>query len=345
MKQNIGIVTTWFERGAAYVSRQYMDAIQKREKVFVYVRGGEKYANNDAEWGLPNVTWGKKVSMPNSVTNYIDPDDFKKWLTQKNIDIVFFNEQQYWQPVLLCKRLGIKTASYVDYYTEETIPFFGLFDILICNTKRHFEAFDWHKQAFYIPWGTQTDIFIPPEGKVSAPEGVIRFFHSAGMSPYRKGTDYVVRAFEVLIKNGVKNIELILHLQIDLVSFFPELKETINLLKQKECLTIIEQTVQRPGLYYTGDVYVYPSRLDGIGLTLAEALSCGLPAITPDNPPMNEFAMSTGSELIRIDRLFARNDGYYWPQCSIDIQDLAEKMKKFADNTEKMQQMSIDARN
>ena len=345
MKKNIGIVTTWFERGAAYVSRQYMDTIKKTENVFIYVRGGEEYAQKNAEWALPNVTWGKKVAMPDSVATYVNPFDFKKWLAKNNIDIVFFNEQHYWQPVLLCNRLGLKTCTYVDYYTEQTIPLFGLFDILICNTKRHFEAFSWHKQAFYIPWGTQTDVFIPPEDKTSSPDGVIRFFHSAGMNPYRKGTDYVLRAFEMIIKEGIKNIQLILHLQTDLLSFFPELKETLTFLKQKKCLTLIKKTIQRPGLYHMGDVYVYPSRLDGIGLTLAEALSCGLPLVTPDNPPMNEFALSQGSELVKINRLFARNDGYYWPQCSIDIQDLVKKMKQFTRHPENMQQFSINARN
>ena len=31
-----------------------------------------------------------------------------------------------------------------------------------------------------------------------------------------------------------------------------------------------------------GDVFVYPSRLEGIGLCVPEALACGLPVITTD---------------------------------------------------------------
>ena len=56
----IGIVTTWFERGAAYVSRQFMELLQKTDEVFVYARGGEKYALGNPKWDLPNVHWGKK---------------------------------------------------------------------------------------------------------------------------------------------------------------------------------------------------------------------------------------------------------------------------------------------
>ncbi len=37
---NIGFVSTWFERGAAYVTKQYIDAVKERNYVFVYARGG-----------------------------------------------------------------------------------------------------------------------------------------------------------------------------------------------------------------------------------------------------------------------------------------------------------------
>lgn len=37
---NIGFVSTWFERGAAYVTRQYVDALRNEHNVYVYARGG-----------------------------------------------------------------------------------------------------------------------------------------------------------------------------------------------------------------------------------------------------------------------------------------------------------------
>lgn len=40
---NVGIVTTWFERGAAYVSRQYLEALRSdsNNSVYIYARGGD----------------------------------------------------------------------------------------------------------------------------------------------------------------------------------------------------------------------------------------------------------------------------------------------------------------
>lgn len=34
---NVGIVTTWFERGAAYVSRQYLEALRSDSNNSVYI--------------------------------------------------------------------------------------------------------------------------------------------------------------------------------------------------------------------------------------------------------------------------------------------------------------------
>jgi hypothetical protein len=39
---NIGFVSTWFERGAAYVTKQYIDAVKERNNIFVYARGGKE---------------------------------------------------------------------------------------------------------------------------------------------------------------------------------------------------------------------------------------------------------------------------------------------------------------
>lgn len=56
---NVGIVTTWFERGAAYVSRAYMETLSRWHKVFVYARAGERYAQGDPKWDKEYVTRGE----------------------------------------------------------------------------------------------------------------------------------------------------------------------------------------------------------------------------------------------------------------------------------------------
>ncbi|MCP4182023.1 MAG: glycosyltransferase family 4 protein [Hyphomicrobiales bacterium] len=325
---NIGIVTTWFERGAAYVSRAYMDVLSEKHQVYIYARGGEIQAKGDPIWDLPNVTWAKTYPMPNTRT-YMDEGDFSKWLEKNRIDVVFFNEQSWWQSIVLCKRLGIKTGAYIDYYTDRTMPLFNIYDFLICNTKRHYSAFSWHKQCYYVPWGTDTDLFSPGTESPSAAvanKGLV-FYHSAGMSPFRKGTDYVIEAFNnVALKHA--DCRLIIHTQANLKTAFPPLVPLIDKLIDENRLELIIRTVGAPGLYHKGDVYLYPSRLEGIGLTMAEALSCGLPVVTVDNQPMNEF-IAKPSRVAHVKKFYCRGDGYYWPMCEVDIDCFAEQMQHY----------------
>lgn len=323
----IGIVTTWFERGAAYVSKQFVEVLQEEHDVFVYARGGEEYAIGDDEWDKGYVYWGKRYLMPVDKT-YVDAKDFTLWLDSNRLDLVLFNEQRWWQPIKICKQKGVKTGAYIDYYTDSVMPLFELYDFLICNTKRHFSAFSWHKQAYYVPWGTDINVFKPKDNNVKekADKNLV-FFHSAGMSPFRKGTDFVIKAFDILSRTDLKS-KLIIHTQINLTDFFPDLSDVISTLINRGRLEIIEKTVSAPGLYHLGDVYVYPSRIEGIGLTIVEALACGLPVITVDNGPMNEFIFPP-SAVVEVKRFYCRSDGYYWPVCEVNLELLVSKMKEF----------------
>jgi glycosyltransferase involved in cell wall biosynthesis len=325
--KKVGIVTTWFERGAAYVSKQFKEVWEEDCEIFIYARGGEDVAKNNPHWHSNNLTYGKRFNYTR--LDLIDLKHFENWIKENKLDIVFFNEQHMWSPVLLCNNLGIMIGSYIDYYTPETIELFGLYDFLICNTKRHFSVFKWHPQVYYIPWGTNTTIFNERQKKITNLTEIV-FFHSAGMNPYRKGTDYVIRAFSKLNK---ENTKLVIHTQTEIIKIFPDLKKMMNTLIQVDKLEIINNSVPAPGLYHLGDVYVYPTRLEGIGLTIAEANACGMPVITTNEAPMNEFIKEgINGHLVNIDSKKVRKDGYYWEESYIEINHLIEILNDYASN-------------
>lgn len=334
---NIGIVTTWFERGAAYVSKLFEDKLAEKHNVYIYARGGEEYAIGNSNWDKENVTWGKKIVSPFSST-VIDKSDFINWINNNNIELIIFNEQHWFQPLIWCKELNVKTVAYIDYYTEQTIPLFDIYDALICNTKKHKLAFNKHKNAYYIPWGTDIELFKPNiDGLVN--NEYVTFFHSCGWDTHRKGTDLLLKAF-----NKVNtDCKLILHTQNEIKD--DELVKIIEELKNKNKLELIIKTVPSPGLFYLGDVYLYPSRLEGIGLTIAESIASGLATVLPDNAPMNEFIEDniTGN-LIKIDRLYARADGYYWPKCEVSVEDLTSIIEQLSIDKLKVISMKKNAR-
>ena len=342
---NIGIVTAWFESGAGYVSKAYRDVLTLNHEVYVYARGGDyaledlANAKSNSVWNQPYVTWGKK-GLPFVLTS-LHLEDFKEWLDKYKIELVIFNEQHYWTPVIVCSELRIKVGAYVDYYNENTISLFACYDFLLCNTKRHYSAFAWHPQCYYIPWGTDVQLY-KPNSPTPVNTGSITFFHSAYHSPDRKGTDLVIRAFSKLSHNA----RLVVHTKREnLYTTYPDVTETIRQLEDEGRLEIRNETVSAPGLYHLGDVYVYPSRLEGIGLTVPEALSCGLPGIVSDNPPMNEFVKNgVNGHLVAVDKLTARADGYYWPVCHPNLADLVEKFNFYIQNKDDLPQYKKQAR-
>lgn len=335
---NVGIVTYWFERGASYVSRAYKNVLEKENRVFIYARGGEEFSKGNPDWDQESVTWD--THYYSRIATYINLDRFKIWLKEKKIDIVIFNEQHWWLPVLLCKQIGIKTGAYIDYYTAETVPFFHAYDFVICNTKRHASVFSYHPQCFYIPWGTDVQLFKPTESSLTQKE-YVTFFHSAGYSPDRKGTDLLIKAFSKIDDDSSK---LIIHCQKPVVHFFPKLSQIIQDLQKCGRLILIEKTITAPGAYLLGDFYVYPTKLEGIGLTIAEALSSGLPVLTSDSPPMNEFITPETGRLVKIDFFKERFDSYYWPECYCSVADLTAQMKAVVKEIENLPALKRSSR-
>lgn len=332
---NIGIVTTWFERGAAYVSRAYRDVLATRHNVFIYARGGEHYAVGDPDWDKEYVSWGTLATVP-QLTN-INWAEFRRWIDYHELDVVIFNEQHYWDVILRCQELDIVIGAYVDYYTSRTVPYFWLYDFLLCNTRRHYDVFRTHPQAVYIPWGTDCAIYTPTAD--SNEDGTLRFFHSAGMGGInlRKGTDILVRAFQ-----GVQgSARLIIHSQVGIERY----GDVKDLIRKDPRITFLHVTVKPPGLYHLGDVYVYPTKLEGIGLSIPEALACGLPVITTSNPPMNEFVIEglTG-KLVSVSESHQRADDYYWPESICSESALTSAMQEYVDNRELLSQQKRQAR-
>ena len=332
---NIGIVTTWFPRGAAYVSRAYLETLAVKHAVFIYARGGERYARGDPEWDKDYVTWGKRCIGKDGT--YIDWEDFQKWVTKNRLDLILFNEQQNWEVILKAIQLPIPIGSYVDYYTTKTVPFFRLYDFLFCNTKRHYRIFQEHPQALYIPWGTDLNLFKPRKRDYTK-EG-ITFFHSAGLSPDRKGTDILVKAFQEVRGDS----KLIIHVQSQ--KTLKKYSRLRRLITQDPRVELIEKEVEAPGLYHLGDIYVYPTRLEGIGLTIMEALASGLPVITTDAPPMNEFITENiNGKLIKVASVEDRPANYYWPRTICDIDSLREAMQFFVGNPGRIEEFQKQAR-
>jgi 1,2-diacylglycerol 3-alpha-glucosyltransferase len=305
-------------------------------KVFIYARGGERFGRGDPAWDKDFVTWGRQYKGMDA--QYIQFGDLKRWVESRRLDAIIFNEQASWEIVLRTRKLSVLLGAYVDYYTQDTIPFYWLYDFLLCNTRRHHSLFAKHPQAIFIPWGTDLQLFRPRSDALIHSSQVI-FFHSCGLSAWRKGTDILVKAFQ----RTSGPARLVIHAQAPLDGCFKlwtrgdEAKTTRELVDRDPRIEVVEKEVGAPGLYHFGDVYVYPTRLEGIGLTIAEASAVGLPVITTDAPPMNEMVIAgSNGSLVAVEQYEPRWDGYYWPLNICSEKGLAEAMQHYIDSRESL---------
>ncbi|HEY0256757.1 MAG TPA: glycosyltransferase, partial [Candidatus Methylacidiphilales bacterium] len=110
-------------------------------------------------------------------------------------------------------------------------------------------------------------------------EGPARtFIHNAGLvdADDRKGTRDTIQAFR---RARREDIGLTVRLQ-----------KEVPLPKIDGRITVqIGNVKSHADLYREGDVAIQPSKMEGIGFMILEAMGAGLPVISTDYPPMNEY--------------------------------------------------------
>jgi 1,2-diacylglycerol 3-alpha-glucosyltransferase len=314
----IGIVTAWGDCGAGYVSKAYADVLSASGEVFILARGGG--GRGDPFWSEANVEW----AGPHSALTGIHRANMVHWIRRHRLDAIIFNEQRQWGAVLAARDAGVLVGAYIDYYRVDTVGLFRLYDFLICNTKRHHSAFSWHPQCLYVPWGTDCVTFRPQRSELPGP---VTFFHSGGWGGPndRKGTGLSLRAFARVSGDA----RFVLHMQSP-----PERRapDWAAIVAADERIMVRTGTERPPCLYHLGDVYVYPCKLDGIGLSVPEALACGLPVIAPAWEPWNEFVTTTTGTLIDVVAVTSRQDGYYWPEVRVSEEAVTAAMQRYVDD-------------
>jgi glycosyltransferase involved in cell wall biosynthesis len=338
----IAIVTTWWSgAGAGEVSLAFAKVLLKSgHDIYIYARHessftGDPHSISPSESNI-KIWHGKKSNSP--LIKSVHSKDFVHFLKSNLIDLVIFNEQVDLTPVIAAKRAGIRCVAYVDYYREDTVNSFEIYDALICNTKRHFDVFRWHENAWFLPWGVDPSIYEGIEIQESADE--FPFFHSCSYDPKRKGTDILLRSLEKF-----KDLRCTIHAYPSLSQTLPEERNLIEKLKNEGRLREINRLVRQPGLYSMGRIYVYPSRLEGIGLSILEAQATGLHLVAPNVDPFSDLAVPFGSTLVSPKTCRTRADAYYWPIAEVDSEDLGFAMNQALEHIRSNPSHSEDIRN
>ena len=228
------------------------------------------------------------------------------------LDVVLIIEYPFcWDYLKILKEKGIKIVyiPMLDSIGTSILEKYKDFvNLWLCVNKWSYNIIKskgW--KCCYLPYPIDTDYFKfiqRDENKV--------LLHNAGYGGLknRKGTDLVLKAFQRL--KEIVDIKLIINSQVPLEKYG-------NL----EGVDVrVEEKLEVSDIYQEGDICLAPSRFEGNGLTMYEAMACGFPVITTNAPPMNEV-VENKEFLIKV-----KNDCFVCKEGTIYEPDLDDFVSK-----------------
>jgi glycosyltransferase involved in cell wall biosynthesis len=322
----IGIVSDWHNTGVPYQSRFLSQCLGAKHDVFIFAYN--KIIKDRSDCGYKKLVFTKNI----------EPWKVIHWIKKEGLKAVFFPDRLEDPEVLdWCKKNSVATIMIINYETikQEEFEQYKKYTVLMCPVRCTYDLLNKHgfKNLRFIRWAVDEGIF--SHAKIS-PKPPVRFIHNAGYggAQWRKNTLAVVEAFVSACRKN-KNMLLILKSQKPIREYPEKLRDIIN---DSGRIRVIDKDLDQAGLielYRSCHVSVLPSKWEGIGIPFIESLSLGLPVITVDAPPMNEWVKYGFNGLTaRVGGWEQRKDRQLLVKGAlVDTADLTKKMLKLADRT------------
>jgi glycosyltransferase involved in cell wall biosynthesis len=254
----------------------------------------------------------------------LEPDSLEECFD--GVDALFCIERGYYPNLFRSakkKGLQIMLMPNAEWFNPAS-PEISAVDKFMAPTAACFEMLTKYEnlrgRSVYIPHPIDTERF-----KFRLRERANVFIHCHGWGGYkeRKGTDIVLRAARACPE----------------ISFIVRTQEDIG--ETPKNVAVYGPTMEPEEQYSVGDICIQPSRWEGVGLQILEAMSCGLPTIVPDAQPMNEYH---GASMLHIPahsspvKIAERE----WVQWEMDDRCLANKLRELRNQS--IAELSIRAR-
>ena len=148
-------------------------------------------------------------------------------------------------------------------------------DYFLCPTRKTVSVLQelGFRNCRYVTWALDSTQL--PKRKISGPARL--FVHNGGLVDHddRKSTRLSIEAFK---KVKVADARLLVRIQKE--TELPEFDDRVE---------VEIGNISLEELYGRGDVAVQPSKMEGLGFMVLEPVCCGIPVITTDAAPMNEW--------------------------------------------------------
>ncbi len=231
--------------------------------------------------------WARSLLHPGQhlLTAYAFANDSMRWVQQRGgkafLDAWTSHPDEFWN--LLTeeqRRWGSRFPPVSRYYQERAADSVTAADYVFVSStfvrqsfiKRGFAP----ERLLFCPYPVNLGLFQPaPEPRPAGRPFTI--LHTGGLS-LRKGAPYLLEAFR-LIRQEVP--DAVLRVRRDIRNDAEEiLRRYADLPIEWSAALSLEDHVRR---YQTSDLFLFPSVEDGFAQVVAEALACGLPAVTTNN--------------------------------------------------------------
>jgi len=320
----IGIVSDWHRKGVPYQSRFLSLCLSGRHDVHIFAY--TDYVKDEADWGYKKLVF-TKVIKPWKVIN---------WIKNEGLKLVFFPDRLEDPQVLdWCRKNKVATVMIINYETvkKEEFGLYGKYSVLMCPVKCTYDLLKKNgvRKLRFVRWAVDDTSYKPGNAAIKT---TVRFIHNAGYGgiEWRKNTLAVVEAFDTACQRN-KNVVLILKTQRP-IKEYPG--SVLKIVENNGRIRVVEKDLKMNELielYRTCHVSVLPSKWEGIGIPFIESLSLGLPVITVDAPPMNEWVKKDHNGLtVRVKKWETRKDRKLLVKGAVvDTDDLARQMLKLTD--------------
>lgn len=281
----IGIVTKWLNRGQSYVARQTRSGLDEMgHDTFVLARPSRDRGSAhphpgpdaDGEWARqPDVTTASAWAVPLG--------EYEAWAVSNSLEAIIFDNCFQFDEIAALRGAGLRTAGRFvwEMFAPGHVPgALAAYDVVYSLTDcEHHRYAGLGIESLRVPWGVHPDLI---GDERTSGEDEVRFYFPGGLMGPRKPRHELLEAFALVPDADVR---LLIKAQSGRHPAFLR-----RAAADPRIDVIVEDmpTAEHRQLFASCDVCLAPSRWEGLGVFLYEAIGLGMPIITNDHPPMNE---------------------------------------------------------
>jgi glycosyltransferase involved in cell wall biosynthesis len=286
----VGIVSKWFASGQAVVSRQIRSALDGLgHETFVLAKQGKGPRANqervaDPVWDQPGVTESAEADIPLA--------EYEAWVADNSLDVVFTDQNDQFEEITALRSGGVRTIGrfvWESFAPEDSEPAKAAYDTIYSFTKAEQERYrGLGIDSPLLTWGCHPELIEVGEAAAEqrAASNECWFYVPGSFMGKRKPFPEIVESF---VRARGDHLRLLIRGQVDRKGGKLEKAAGGD---ERVVIELEDRPTDEHLRQFAGcHVCLSPSRWEGLGLPLYEAVAFGMPSITNDSPPMNEIVI------------------------------------------------------